>query len=196
LWSLPGGAPLRTHIGDGNALAITPNGKLLVSGGQDKLVRLWSLPDGALLKTLPGHTGGVLALSISPDGKTLASAGADKTIKLWSLPDGAPLPTCLMDVMASQPEAKGIQYSRAVASYTQACGTPIPAGAVCTCNCVAGGTCACVGHKSCSCVGHVAVPACSCVGHVAAPSCSCVGHSSCSCVSYSSGGGGHYWYPN
>ncbi len=70
-------------------LVASPDGKLLISSG-DWTIKLWSLPEGALLKTLEG---GVDALAVSPDGKLLASACKDKTIKLWSLPEGALLKT-------------------------------------------------------------------------------------------------------
>ncbi|MDP2866880.1 MAG: WD40 repeat domain-containing protein [Elusimicrobiota bacterium] len=41
-----------------------------------------------LIKTLEGHTDGVLTLAFSPCGKFLATAGEDNTIRLWDSPDG------------------------------------------------------------------------------------------------------------
>ena len=76
-----------------NALAIRSDSKLLASASSDQTIKLWSLPDGALLKTLRGHTGSVSAVAISPDGTLLASGSADETVRLWSLPDGALLKT-------------------------------------------------------------------------------------------------------
>jgi len=93
LWSLPTRAYLRTltgHTSSVNSVAITPDGKVLVSGG-DNTVRLWSLPGGEPLGTLSGHTGTVNQVAVSPDGSVAASASSDKTVKLWSLPGGAPL---------------------------------------------------------------------------------------------------------
>jgi len=82
------------------------------------------------------------------------------------------------------PGHTGVQYRTGSRTYTLPCGSPIPPGAVCTCNCVSvPPSCSCVGYQACSCVGH---QACSCVGYQA---CSCVGHQACSVVT-------HYWYPN
>jgi len=86
------------NIGDAHkrgvsSLAIDPGGTLLASGGSDALIKLWRLPDGALLSTLTGHTQDVVALAISPDGTLLASGSADSTVKLWSLADGSLLGT-------------------------------------------------------------------------------------------------------
>ena len=55
-------------------------GRILVTGSEDKTVRLWSLPDGRLLKTLRvpiggGNEGKVRAVAISPDGGTAAAGG-------------------------------------------------------------------------------------------------------------------------
>ncbi|OIN99523.1 MAG: hypothetical protein AUJ51_12645 [Elusimicrobia bacterium CG1_02_56_21] len=42
----------------------------------------------ALLKTLEGHSDGVLTLAFSPCGKFLATGGEDNMIRLWDNPDG------------------------------------------------------------------------------------------------------------
>jgi len=158
LWSLPEGALVKTlegHKDTVRALAVSPDGKLLASGSGDQTIKLWSLPEGVLVKTLEGHKDTVRALAVSPDGQLLASGSSDGIIKLWSLPGGE-LATCLMDVSVNKPDVMGITYKVGTTEYTLPCGAPIPPGAVCTCNCVAG----------------------------KAPVCSCVGHSS------------HYWHPN
>ncbi len=86
------------HNGEVNALAITPDGKILISGGSDHSIKFWSLPGDTLIKTignpaennrLEAHNSEVRSLAVSPDGKILVSCSFDKTIKFWSLPDGA-----------------------------------------------------------------------------------------------------------
>lgn len=144
-WSLPEGDlvwTLEGHEYGVTALAVTPDGKTLISASEDSTIRLWSVADGGLLKILEGHGGAVNALAVSLDGRTLFSGGEDMTIRKWSLPGGKPL-GCLMDLVAS-PDAKGVKYKTRdehgrTVTYTLPCGSPIPAGAVCVCNCVPGG---------------------------------------------------------
>jgi WD40 repeat protein len=49
--------------------------------------------DGALLRTLKGHSSFVVNLAFSPDGQMLASGSEDKTVKLWRVADGKLLRT-------------------------------------------------------------------------------------------------------
>jgi WD40 repeat protein len=84
---------LCAHRGYVNSVCVSPDGNLLASGGEDNTIKLWSLPDRALLKTLKGHANDVTSVCISPDGKLLASGSYDETIKLWSLLNGDLLKT-------------------------------------------------------------------------------------------------------
>jgi len=144
LWSLPDGAFLRTltgHAGDVNALALVPGGKALVSGSGDKTVRLWSLPDGQPVRTFAGHAAAVRAVAVTPDGKTVVSGDDDGVVILWDIATAKPL-RYLFDPAASQ--TNGFVYhvkdqaTGQTVSYTLPCGSPVPAGATCTCNCVPG----------------------------------------------------------
>lgn len=68
-----------------NAIAITPNGKHLVSASKDKTIKVWNLERGEEKMTLKGHNDPVNAVAITPDGKYLVSASDDKTLKVWDL---------------------------------------------------------------------------------------------------------------
>ena len=76
-----------------NSVKFSSEGNLLISGGADRLVKLWDAHNGAAVRTLTGHVHSVLALAVSPDGTLLASGGRQgnlrpSSIKLWSLPGG------------------------------------------------------------------------------------------------------------
>ena len=76
------------HGMDITAVAFSPDGKTLATGGSDRLVKLWDLANGHEKMTLSGHADQVRVLAFSPDGKTLASAGAEPDIRLWNISDG------------------------------------------------------------------------------------------------------------
>ena len=69
-------------------LLFTHDSNLLISGGMDNMVKVWSVPSWELFASLEGHTKSVNTLSLSPDGATLASGSSDMTVKLWSIAEG------------------------------------------------------------------------------------------------------------
>ncbi|MGP0566819.1 MULTISPECIES: caspase family protein [unclassified Nitrospina] len=96
LWDASTGTRLRTfsrHNGKLFATAFSPDGKSIVSAGQDGVVRLFSTATGELLHTLKGHKGKVNAITFSLDGAHLLSAGDDGTVRLWNAEDAALLHT-------------------------------------------------------------------------------------------------------
>jgi WD40 repeat protein len=82
LWRVADGALLATlsgHTGKVLAVAFSPDGSSLLSGGEDKLVKLWALPSSGP-RELAGHGAAVRALALSPDGKWIATAAADGAV--------------------------------------------------------------------------------------------------------------------
>ncbi len=76
------------HHDDINAVVFSPDGRLLASAGDDRLIRIWRPDVQQLERILGGHLNGVEALAFSPDGKLLASGSYDCTVRLWDLGSG------------------------------------------------------------------------------------------------------------
>jgi WD40 repeat protein len=71
-----------------NAVALSPDGRTIVSGSLDRTVKVWDAHDGRLLRSLEGHTDSVNAVAVSPDGRFIVSGSDDKTVKVWDAASG------------------------------------------------------------------------------------------------------------
>jgi len=71
------------HTEEVLTIALSPDGRMLASGGEDEIVILWNVSTGEKIRTLKGHRGHIKAVLFSPDGRTLASGSKDKAIVLW-----------------------------------------------------------------------------------------------------------------
>ncbi|MGG5890096.1 AAA family ATPase [Falsiroseomonas sp. HC035] len=87
-----GGEPLAGHEGRVTTAAISADGRLLATGGEDGVVQIRRLdgPDPVAPPLTAGrHDGAVRALAFSPDGAWLATGGEDGTLRLWRPEEGS-----------------------------------------------------------------------------------------------------------
>jgi|ERR1711934_343034 len=80
----------RAHSEWVSCVRFSPNAAapVVVSGGWDKLVKVWNLRDCKLRTDLVGHTGYINSVTVSPDGSLCASGGKDGVAMLWDLTEG------------------------------------------------------------------------------------------------------------
>lgn len=67
------------------ALAASSDGKFLVSGGRDKLVRVWDVEKNELQESFSGHRDAVSSLTFRLRTHSLFSGSFDRSIKHWNL---------------------------------------------------------------------------------------------------------------
>jgi WD40 repeat protein len=114
----------------------------------ENTIRIWSTSRRNLLQSLAGNDQ-VSDLELSNRDRLLASSGSDGTIMIWDRQDldgrvGFKFRTFLFDPETMDAGKEAVRFDvpgtsvGQTISYTLPCGSPIPAGAVCTCNCVPG----------------------------------------------------------
>jgi WD40 repeat protein len=100
VWDVGRSSAVRTLLGHANAVnavAFSPDGKLLASCSPDQTVRIWDLATGKDRLTVRHYDDRVKAFQpvqavlFSPDGQRLYSAGSDRHMRAWNAQTGKPL---------------------------------------------------------------------------------------------------------
>jgi len=73
---------LDNHTGFINAVAVTPDGKFVVTGSWVGDARVWDRVSDQSTQ-LRGHTDDITSVAITSDGNTVITGSADKTVKIW-----------------------------------------------------------------------------------------------------------------
>jgi len=90
VWDLETGQQLRPFEGHKAAVwsvAVSPDGRYVLSGGNDAVPILWDARTGREIHRLKGHADRVVCVAFLPDGRVVSS-GDDGTIRLWDVENG------------------------------------------------------------------------------------------------------------
>mmetsp|Transcript_50806 Transcript_50806/g.114214 ORF Transcript_50806/g.114214 Transcript_50806/m.114214 type:complete len:618 (+) Transcript_50806:103-1956(+) len=72
--------------GELTTLSISMSGSHFVTGGQERLLKLWDYDEGVCKYIGVGHSGSITCTAISPDQNFVVSAGSEGAILIWTMP--------------------------------------------------------------------------------------------------------------
>jgi WD40 repeat protein len=92
-WSATADAPepvrrIKAHAGWVDSVSTSPDGKFVASGGSDRMVRIWNVEDGQLVRELTGHEKHVYSVLFHPDGQYLLSGDLGGKVNQWEVATG------------------------------------------------------------------------------------------------------------
>ncbi|KAG5240283.1 hypothetical protein IMY05_008G0088200 [Salix suchowensis] len=67
------------------------SGRYVVTGSDDRLVKIWSMETAFCLASCRGHEGDITDLAVNSNNTLVASSSNDFIIRVWRLPDGMPI---------------------------------------------------------------------------------------------------------
>ncbi len=91
------------------SIAFSPDSRLLISGANDRSVRLWEVESGQQIQILEGHQNDVNSVAFSPDGLLAASASDDRTVRVWDLSLLNERPETYLRLVTKQKKAAAIE---------------------------------------------------------------------------------------
>ncbi|KAG5555237.1 hypothetical protein RHGRI_012690 [Rhododendron griersonianum] len=82
---------LRGHLSAVYCAIFDRSGRYVITGSDDRLVKIWSMETAYCLASCRGHEGDITDLAVSSNDTLVASASNDFIIRVWRLPDGVPI---------------------------------------------------------------------------------------------------------
>lgn len=88
---------IQVDAGPIHSLAVVPNGTHVLTGGADKLVKMWNLANGQLERTFAGATDVVRAVAITKNNQLVAAGGTDQFVRVFNFADGKEIEKVKLD---------------------------------------------------------------------------------------------------
>jgi len=76
---------MKGHLKYVLAADMSPDEKMLVTGGADKAPNLWEVTSGRLLGQMQGHTSDIEFVAFTPNARLIISASEDRSVRIWSV---------------------------------------------------------------------------------------------------------------
>ncbi len=100
-------AVLEGHRGIVTCVALSADGRRILSGSRDKTLRLWEPQSGKCLKVLKGHTSYVTSVSLCLQNHMAISGSWDKSLRIWNLETG----DCVMTLTGHTGGVNSVAFS-------------------------------------------------------------------------------------
>ncbi|MBI2947167.1 MAG: protein kinase [Verrucomicrobia bacterium] len=94
IWDISTGEVLLTLKGHTDGIlcvAVSPDGRRVLTAGADHVAKVWDASDGREVLTLAGHTNRVSCAAFSSDGQRIVTGGSDQTVRVWDASSGREL---------------------------------------------------------------------------------------------------------
>ncbi|XP_053355155.1 cilia- and flagella-associated protein 52 [Clarias gariepinus] len=90
-WEVYDGAAVReleaSQSGAINGMDISADGEHFITGGDDKLVKVWRYVDGDVTHVGVGHSGSITSVCVSPNKRFIITTSADGALLRWRFPN-------------------------------------------------------------------------------------------------------------